>query len=130
MVANRVRTLDGRWRTLDSKTLHQYVVALSELHEGVLQVLLTDRLGYAWDERARQHSPVPRFDIAGVPDELIGEFARARGRHPSPVEVVRLQQATLQTRPGKQHIDLAEQTAGWRRRATSRIAADPGDTAG
>jgi conjugative relaxase-like TrwC/TraI family protein len=76
VVANRAQTFDGAWRTLDSKTLHKYVVALSEVHEGVLHDLLTARLGYGWDERTRHHSPVPRFHIAGVPDELISEFSR------------------------------------------------------
>ena len=135
VVANRVQTLDGLWRTLDSKTLHKYVVALSELHEGVLQDLLTNRLGYAWDERARRHSTVPRWEIAGVPDELIREFSRrstdidaatmtlvaefagTRGRQPTAREVLRLrQQATLQTRPDKQLHSLVEQTTTWRER--------------
>jgi hypothetical protein len=47
------------WCSLDSRTLHRYVVALSELHEGVLQDLLTARFGYAWDERTRRHSRAP-----------------------------------------------------------------------
>ena len=48
VVANRVQTADGTWRSLDGATLFRYTVALSELHEGVLQDLLTDRLGVAW----------------------------------------------------------------------------------
>src|SRR6201999_1016978 len=51
VVANRAQSMDGTWRSLDAKTLYRYVVALSELHEGVLQDLLTERLGWAWDER-------------------------------------------------------------------------------
>lgn len=146
VIANRAQTLDGAWRTLDSKTLHKYVVALSELHEGVLQDLLTARLGYGWDERARRHSAVPRHDIAGVPDglinefsrrsadietataALIAEFARTHGRRPGSREVLRLrQQATLQTRPDKQQHTLAEQAATWRARARPFVG---GDTAG
>ena len=53
VVANRVQTADGMWRSLDGATLFRYAVALSELHEGVLQDLLTDRLGVAWTARAR-----------------------------------------------------------------------------
>ncbi|MCW2596063.1 MAG: TrwC relaxase, partial [Jatrophihabitans sp.] len=145
VVANRVQTLDGTWRTLDSKTLHRYVVALSELHEGVLHDLLTGRLGYAWDERTRRHSSVARHDIAGVPDELITEFsrrstdietatatliaafARTHARQPSNTDMLRLrQQATLQTRPDKQRHTLAGQTAKWRERARPFV---DGDTA-
>ncbi len=149
VVANRAQSVsDGRWRSLDSRTLFGYVVALSELHEGVLQDLLSERLGYAWKERVRVHSAVPRHDIEGVPDALIGEFSRrsahieeamtglvsdfasAHGRQPSRVETLRLrQQATLSTRPEKQHHTLSEQTHQWRARARPHLAGD-GDTAG
>ena len=143
VIANRAQSADGRWRALDSRTLFRYVVALSELHEGVLQDLLSHRLGVGWDERTRRHSAVPRHDIAGVPDSLIREFSQRstqiedsknqliagfvakHGRHPSDVEVLRLrQQATLQTRPNKQHRTLREQTAAWRQRAQPSVGAD------
>jgi conjugative relaxase-like TrwC/TraI family protein len=147
VVANRAQSVsDGKWRSLDSRTLFAYVVALSELHEGVLHDLLTDRLGYGWDERTRVHSPVPRWDITGVSDALIAEFSRrsadiedtmttlvsefadAHGRQPSRVEMLRLrQQATLSTRPDKQPHTLLEQTEQWRSRARTHLAdtADP-----
>ena len=130
-------------RALDGRTLFRYVVAVSELHESVLQDLLTERLGLGWDERARRHSAVPRHEIAGVPDELIGEFSRrsaqiedaknelaagfaaARGRQPSRVEILRLrQQATLATRPAKQHHTLREQIGQWRARARPILGSD------
>ncbi|MFN2517416.1 MAG: AAA family ATPase, partial [Jatrophihabitantaceae bacterium] len=119
-------------------------VALSELHEGVLQDLLTNRLGYGWDERTRAHSRVPRWDIAGVPDALIHDFSRrssdietamnglvtdfatAHGRQPSRVEMLRLrEQATLQTRPDKQQHTLLEQTEQWRTRAQPHLPDTP-----
>jgi conjugative relaxase-like TrwC/TraI family protein len=143
VVANRVQTVDGTWRTLDGRTLFKYVVALSELHEGVIEDLLTARLGYGWDERARRHSPVPRHDVAGVPDELISEFSRrstdiegaktalvaefvrTHGRQPAAVEMLQLrQQATLATRPDKQHRSLQAQTESWRERARPFIGGD------
>ncbi len=138
VVANRVQTEDGIWRSLDGATLFRYTVALSELHEGVLQDLLTDRLGVAWTTHPRQHSLTPRWDIDGIPtalldefstrsraidaakDELVAAFVAQHGRHPTNVEVLRLrQQATLQTRPHKTRHSLAEQMAGWRARASS-----------
>jgi conjugative relaxase-like TrwC/TraI family protein len=143
VVVNRAQCADGTWRTLDGKTLFKYVVALSELHEGVLEDLLTARLGYGWAERARRHSPVPRHDVAGVPagliddfsvrsqdieaakTDLVAEFVQAHGRHPSAAEVLRLrQQATLATRPDKQHCSLAQLTEQWRERARPFVDGD------
>jgi conjugative relaxase-like TrwC/TraI family protein len=142
-VLNRAQSLDDTWRTLDSRGLFKYVVALSELHEGVLADLLTDRLGWGWDERARRHSPVPRHDVTGVADELIAEFSQrstqiedtksalvaqfvtAHGRQPTSVEVLRLRQrATLATRPDKQHHSLRELTRLWRARACPYVGPD------
>ena len=142
-VINRAQSLDGVWRTLDSRTLFKHVVALSELHEGVLSDLLTERLGWGWDERARRHSPVPRHDVVGVPDLLIAEFSQRsqqieiaksalvsafvsqHGRQPSAAEVLRMRQrATLETRPDKDHRSLREQTAEWRERARPYVGED------
>jgi conjugative relaxase-like TrwC/TraI family protein len=75
VIANRVQGPDGQWRSLDARVLYAYVVALSEMHEGVVQDVLSDRLGYAWEERVRKHSAVPRWEIAGVPQALIDEFS-------------------------------------------------------
>jgi energy-coupling factor transporter ATP-binding protein EcfA2 len=136
VVANRVQTAAGTWRSLDGATLFRYTVALSELHEGLLQDLLTDRLGVGWTTHSRQHSVTPRWDINGIPtallyefstrsraiavakDDLVAAFVAQHGRHSTNVEALRLrQQATLQTRPDKAHRSLAEQMAGWRTRA-------------
>jgi conjugative relaxase-like TrwC/TraI family protein len=149
VVANRAQSVsDGRWRSLDSRTLFRYGVALSELHEGVLHELLSNRLGYGWDERIRQYSTVPRHDITGVSDALIGEFSRRsahigeampglvsafagrRGRQPSRVKMLQLrQQATLATRPDKQRHNLLEQTERHLDRARSRLGRFPARSA-
>ena len=64
VVANRARSVsDGTWRTLDSRGLFKSVVALSELHQGVLSDLLTKELGWGWDGRARRHSEQLRFEV-------------------------------------------------------------------
>ena len=77
VVANRARsTSDGVWRTLDSRGLFKSLVALSELHQGVLSDLLTESLGWGWDGRARRHSDRPRFEVAGVPEALLAEFSQ------------------------------------------------------
>ena len=82
VVANRARSVsDGAWRTLDSRGLFKSVVALSELHQGVLSDLLTNSLGWGWDGRARRHSEQPRFEVTGVSEALMAEFCSALGRH-------------------------------------------------
>ena len=51
VVSNRARSVsDSKWRTPDSRALFKSVVALSELHQGVLSDLLTEALG--WDGTA------------------------------------------------------------------------------
>src|ERR1019366_2964958 len=127
-VANRARSVsDGLWRTLDSRGLFKSLVALSELHQGVLSDLLTTSLGWGWDGRARRHSEQLRFEVTGVSEalmaefsqrsvaieerktELINQFALAHGRQPTSVEVLELRRrATLETRPAKEHHSLAE----------------------
>jgi conjugative relaxase-like TrwC/TraI family protein len=144
VVANRARSVsDGAWRTLDSRGLFKSLVALSELHQGVLSDLLTAELGWGWDGRTRRHSDQLRFEVTGVAEalmaefsqrsvaieerktELITQFALAHGRHPRSVEVLELRRrATLETRPAKEHHSLAEMTESWRLRAESYIGVD------
>ena len=145
VVANRARsTSDGVWRTLDSRGLFKSLVALSELHQGVLGDLLTESLGWGWDGRTRRHSDQPRWEVVGVPeallaefsqrssaieerkDELIVQFVATRGRQPTTVEVLDLRRrATLETRPVKEHRSLAELSGHWRQRSERFFGADP-----
>jgi len=142
VVWNRARSVaDGRWRTLDSRGLFKATTTLSELHQGVLSDLLTDALGVGWDGRERRHSTRARYEIAGVGEALMAEFSQraeaidahqrvgieafvaAHGRAPSPVEQMRIRQAsTLATRPDKSHRSLAELTGWWRQRADPHVA--------
>lgn len=143
VVQNRAQSTDGKWRTLDSRGLFKQVVTLSELHVGVLDDLLTERLGWGFDARTRAHSDAPKYEVTGVSDDLIREFSQRSqqieqaknaliaerttqlGRPLTNTEVLRVrQQATLATRPDKHHHSLAEQTAQWRERAAAHI----GDT--
>ena len=145
VVANRARSLsDGAWRTLDSRGLFKSVVMLGELHQGVLADLLTQEMGWDWDERSRRHSEEVRWEVAGVPETLMAEFSQraaaieerkevlipafvaAHGRQPTTVEIIKLrQQATLETRPLKEHRPLGAITEGWRQRAEPYVGRDP-----
>jgi conjugative relaxase-like TrwC/TraI family protein len=144
VVANRARSRsDGKWRTLDSRALFKSVVALSELHQGVLSDLLTETLGWGWEGTSRRHSERLRLEVDGVSEALmaefsqravaiegrknalVSEFAAARGRQPTSTEVLGLRQrATLETRPAKEHRSLAALTGGWRRRAEPYVGSD------
>jgi len=143
VVMNRAQIADGTWRTLDSRALFKEAVGLSELYNAALSDLLTDRLGWGWAPARRRHSPVPKWEVAGVPKGLREEFSQrtsaiedatkglverfvtAHGRQPTAREVIQMrQQATLETRPEKHLRPLAEMVAGWRRRATPIVGVD------
>ena len=145
IVWNRARSVsDGRWRTLDSRGLFKATVMLSELHQGVLSDLLTQRLGVGWERRDRRHSEHRRYEITGVPEKLMQEFSQragqvethsaelirrfvsAHGRQPTTVDMMQLRQrATLETRPNKQHRSLANMTLDWRGRAERYLGREP-----
>jgi conjugative relaxase-like TrwC/TraI family protein len=144
VVSNRARSVsDGKWRTLDGRALFKNVVALSELHQGVLSDLLTQSLGWGWDGRTRRHSDQLRYEVTGIPealmaefssrsaalevrkDELVAAYASAHGHQPSDVAVLKLrQQATLETRPAKEHRSLDELSGQWRDRAERYVGTE------
>lgn len=149
VISNKVKTAqDGVWRSLDSKALHAALVALSEHYNAVLADRLTGTFGLSWEPRGRGADRSVAWEIAGVPDPLIAEFASrsrdidvvkdrlvdeyvaAHGRRPSRATVVRLRaQATLATRPDKQIRSLEDLTTEWRTRAARLLRRDPTDWA-
>jgi len=145
IVANKVRTLDdGKWRSLDSRSLYPSVVALSEHYNAVLADKLTRAFGVAWEHRARGEKRNPAFEIVGVPNELLDAFSnRARhieeeldrriaayagahhGRSPKSKTVVKMRaKVTVETRPPKQIYSLEHLTNDWRRRASAILRGD------
>ena len=127
---------DGRWRTLDSRPV-QGVAALSELYHGVLGDLLTEALGWGWEERDPPPLRRLRFEVEGVAEALLAEFSQrslairaqdelgpsspppAVAHRPAPSARLH-RRATLDTRPAKSHASLAELTGRWRGRADPR----------
>ncbi|MFT4081388.1 MAG: MobF family relaxase [Nocardioides sp.] len=151
VVSNKVQGVDGRWRTLDSRTLHRATVALSASYNAFLTDHTARLLGVSWGPVDRGKDRNTGWEIDGVPSALLAEFSRRttgssddgaegieqvkdrliaeyvaeHGHAPSARTVAKLrQQATLQTRPEKQLHSLAELTAQWRDRATAVLGED------
>jgi conjugative relaxase-like TrwC/TraI family protein len=117
VIANRVRSPDGRWLALDARTLKMDQRTLSALYHVTLRTELTRRLGVVW------HRPVNGIaEIAGVDRAVLAEFsqrsgdverrldeklARFRGvlgREPNRQEQWRLErEAVVDSRPAKDH---------------------------
>ncbi|WP_229659412.1 MobF family relaxase [Nesterenkonia alkaliphila] len=156
VVSNNVQGEDGRWRTLDSRTLHRATVAMSASYNAFLTDHSARLLGVSWEPVDRGKDRNTGWEIADVPAALIAEFSRRttgtgdgaagieqvknrliaeyvteHGRQPSAATIARLrQQATLETRPDKESHSLAELTAEWRERATVVLGEDATTWAG
>ncbi|WP_194817981.1 MobF family relaxase [Nocardia sp. XZ_19_385] len=139
-IANRVRTLDGLWRTLDSARFYEVAVTASEIYNTALELFGEDMVGLEFAERPGQDpSKRPIREIVGVSAELcehwskrdsaitarLGqltvEFQRTFAREPTTGEVWDLaERATLETRPAKQHSrSRAQERADWRAEAVT-----------
>ncbi|WP_245721249.1 MobF family relaxase [Nocardia pseudovaccinii] len=142
VIANRVRTLDGKWRTLDGAAIYQAVVTVSEIYNTRLEHHMQDLVGVEFAERPTPDpSKRPIREIVGIPQRLIttfsrrdttittrlgqltAEFQQARGREPTPGEIYDLaERATLETRPIKHALrSLAEQRHAWRAEAVALL---------
>lgn len=155
VVSNKVQGEDGRWRSLDSRTLHRATVALSASYNAFLTDHTARLLDAAWVPVDRGKDRNTGWEIEGVPNGLLVEFSRRttggddgagiaeaaqrlidgyvaeHGRTPSRTTVAKLrQQATLETRPEKELHSLAELTAQWRERATVVLGEDATTWAG
>ncbi|WTL07552.1 relaxase domain-containing protein [Kribbella sp. NBC_01505] len=140
VVANRVQSPDGLWRTIDGRILFRAAVAMSEIHNVFLADNLTRRLGVHWELRERGTRRNPAFEIDTIPDELIVEFSarteqieanlaalldeREDQIHPPgrrETYVLR-QQAALLNRPPK-HLarPLAAMMTSWKNRAVRAV---------
>lgn len=146
VIANRVQGPDGRWRTVDSRALHQAVVACSERYNVLVADELVRRLGVRFADRQVRRGRQPVREVEGISATLIGEFSSRRaqvqanlhrligvfraehGREPTTVEQIRLAQtATLSGRQPKaaDHPPLAVQLRLWRQRAAAAEGRSP-----
>ncbi|MFI6042604.1 MobF family relaxase [Nocardia sp. NPDC051321] len=142
LIANRVRTLDGKWRTLDGSEIYRASVTTSEIYNTRLEHHLERLTGVEFTERPG-HDPAKRpiREIVGIPTplitawsrrdtaittrlgELTAQFQTLHGREPTPGEMFDLaERATLETRPAKHLLrSLAEQRNTWREEAATLL---------
>jgi conjugative relaxase-like TrwC/TraI family protein len=121
LVANLIKTLDGRWRTLDGQRLYRRAKTAGYLYQAHLRAELSRELGVSWREVHRGAA-----EIVGVPDATLREFSRRRreiearmaergGRSRRSAEI-----AALETRKAKNlGVRPAEQRGVWRERASA-----------
>ncbi|MFF4652573.1 MobF family relaxase [Streptomyces sp. NPDC001380] len=148
VVANKVKGRDGVWRSIDGTLLFQMNVPASEHYNQRVLEELSRRLGVAAEPRQATAGRRPVMEVAGIGADLIrahsrrsadiraraGEladrYAAAHGCEPSgTARLVLLQQATLDTRPPKEHArPLAGLRADWRREGVATFGADRIDT--
>lgn len=74
-ILNRVRGVDGRWRTLDGEAVYRHAHAAGALYAAVLERELSDRLSVSW---AAPDSRVPMREIVSVPGDVIARFSSRR----------------------------------------------------
>ena len=144
VIANRVKSPDGRWLALDARTIKRDQRTLSALYHAGLRAELTGRLGVEWN------TPVNGIaEIAGVDEALLREFSartaevhrrtidklerfeQSMGRPPTTREAARLErEAVYDSRPSKvKQVDAEVLHAGWCAQA-AEIGFDPAQVVG
>ncbi len=128
VIANRVRSPDGRWLALDARLIKRDQQTLSALYHVSLRAELSARLGVRWHQPEHGIS-----EIADVPEALLAEFStrtgavarriddkldrfiETMGREPTPRERWRLErEAATDSRPAKAHaVDAQTLHEGW-----------------
>jgi conjugative relaxase-like TrwC/TraI family protein len=122
VVANKVKGSDGKWRTIDSKLLHRMNVPISEFYNAAIMSEVTKALDVTTEARTVAAGKRPVMEIAGVDTDLLetfssrsasirveverltAEYQRDHGRVPDTKTQIKIaQQATLETRPQKEH---------------------------
>jgi conjugative relaxase-like TrwC/TraI family protein len=139
VVANKVKGVDGKWRTIDSKLLHRQGVAASEFYNQRVMDRVTDRLELATELREVTPGKRPVVEIAGIDERLTtgfstrsagikaamvqleSDYRATHGRSPdTKARIALAQQATLDTRPQKLHARaLSDLRTLWRAQAVN-----------
>ena len=122
VIANMVKSADGKWRSMSNEKLYASKMLLGALYRNELAAGLS-RLGYGID---KTHAD-GRFEIAGVTRETVEAFSTRRAEIQaamaernlgSPGDNPRLaERAALMTRSAKRDIDRDELTGIWQKQA-------------
>ncbi|RJT76972.1 conjugal transfer protein TraA [Arthrobacter cheniae] len=132
VIANKVMGTDGKWSSLDGRTLYKMNVAASETYNAKVIEKVCASLGVSTVARAAgggepiyevagidldtiHRASSRRSDIAGTIGRLEAEFADKHGYAPNEKQKIALaQQATLETRPEKKSARrLSELVEEW-----------------
>ena len=122
VLANMVRGEDGKWRTMVNDGLYAKQKLIGMLYRNELAAGLS-KLGY----RLEKTHADGRFEIAGVPREVVAAFSTRRAEIEAAMEARGLgssadnprlaERAALMTRAAKRDIDRRELRGVWRHQA-------------
>ena len=122
VLANMVQAEDGRWRSMANEGLYDRQKLIGMLYRNELAAGLS-KLGY---EIEKTHAD-GRFEIAGVPREVVAAFSTRRAEIEAAMEARGLgasadsprlaERAALMTRAAKRDVDRAELGDVWSRQA-------------
>ncbi len=140
VIANKVRGTDGKWSSLDGRTLYKMNVAASETYNAKVIEKVCASLGVSTVARATgggepvyevagidldaiHRASSRRTNIAGAINRLESEFSDKHGYAPSEKQKIALaQQATLETRPEKKTARrLSELVEEWQKDYNSEM---------
>jgi conjugative relaxase-like TrwC/TraI family protein len=139
VIANRVKSPDGRWLALDARLIKHDQQTLSALYHASLRAEMTARLGVRWHAPERGIAEMSDVsadllaefsartsDVRRRVDDKLDRFIESMGREPTPRERWRLErEAVVDSRPHKSHsIDAEVLHAGWAEQ-TRRFGLDP-----
>ncbi|WP_261775461.1 MobF family relaxase, partial [Kocuria turfanensis] len=146
VIANKVKGADGKWSSLDGRTLYRMGVAASETYNAKVMEKVCATLGVAATPRvaggnepiyeivgvdldAIHHASARRADIAGSLDRLESEFTHRHGYAPNAKQKIALaQQATLESRPAKKSARrLSELVEEWGQEYGQQVQMPVGD---
>jgi conjugative relaxase-like TrwC/TraI family protein len=139
VIANRVKSPDGRWLALDARLIKHDQQTLSAIYHAGLRAEMSRQLGVRW------HQPEHGIaEIADLPEDLLAEFStrtadvrrridakldrfvETMDREPTPRERWRLErEAAIESRPPKAHgVDAESLHATWAAQ-TRALGLDP-----
>ncbi|MDQ3158011.1 MAG: relaxase domain-containing protein, partial [Actinomycetota bacterium] len=140
-ISNRVKSVDGKWRTLDGRMLFQAAVSASEHYNTTLEDGLREALGIEFEDRASGSGRQPIREVAGIDEtllvafsarragienrynELLAEYRKEYGKEaPHHIQYKFAERANLETREDKGAPEsLAIKRARWRSETATLI---------